>query len=105
MYSESLIKHYAYVLRISFSGGESGNAIAIESVERHSDLALETLKHLEQCMRSGEISIEEADAEQLLDFIETTYRLCVHQEGAPYHRRNLEEWMWKLAADKEAKAS
>lgn len=106
MYTKEFIHDYSEVLKFSFfRNGESGMEVAIESTERHSDLAVESMKYLEKEIQSGEVSIEEPHAEQLLDFVETVYKLCIHQEGAQYHRRDLEELMLRLAADKEAKAS
>ncbi len=100
------IEEYAQFLKARFIiTGESGRDVAIKAVERHPDLALGVIQYLDDRMRSGEISIDEPQTEQLLDFIETVYFLCLHEEGAFYHRRDLEEWMHKLAADKEAKAS
>jgi len=100
------IEDYAEFLKARFIiTGVSGTDVGIEAVERHPDLALGVIQYLDDRMRGGEISIEEAHAEQLLDFIEAVYFLCLHEEGAFYHRRSLEEWMRKLAADKLAQAS
>lgn len=106
MYSEELVKYYAEeVLRKSFIVGESGIDIAIEEADRNSDLALSVKGYLEQRMRTGEISIEEPNFEQFLNFVETVYRRCVHEGLAPSYRRNLEVLVYEMAADKEAKAS
>jgi len=105
LYTKEYIRDYSELLKFSFLHGESGIDIAIESTERHSGLAVKALQHLEKEMRSGEISIKEPHTQQLLDFVEAVYCLCLHEEGAPYHRQDLESWMRQLAADKETKAS
>lgn len=100
------IEEYAQFLKARFIiTGIDGVDVAIEAVERHRDLAMAVIQYLDDRMRSGEISIEEPHAEQLLDFIEAVYFLCLHEEGASYHRRDLEEMMRRVVADKEAKAS
>lgn len=100
------IEEYAQFLKARFNiTGDSGTKIGIEGFERDSDLALGVLQYFDERMRSGEISIDEPHAKQLLDFIEAVYRLSWNEEGAFFHRRGLEEWMRKLAADKEAKTS
>lgn len=105
LYTKEFIQAYANLLKISFLHGESGKSVAIESVGRHSDLALEAMKNLEQELLSEKIAIEEPHVEPILDFVETVYNLCIHQEGGKYHRRDLEEKMYRLVADKEAKVS
>lgn len=100
------IEEYAQFLKARFIiTGVSGTDVGIEAVERHPDLALGVIQYLDDRLRSGEISIKEPQADQLLDFIEAVYFLCLHEEGAFYHRRGLENWMHKLAADNVAKAS
>lgn len=100
------IEEYAQFLKARFIiTGVSGTDVAIEAIERHPDLAQATLQYFDEHMRSGEILIEEPHAEQLLDFIEAVYYVCLHEEGAFYHRRGLEERMRQLAANKAAKAS
>lgn len=105
MYTKEYIRDYSELLKFSFLHGESGIDIAIKSTERHSQLAVKAMQYLEKEMRSGEISIGEPHAQQLLDFVEAVYFLCLHEEGAPYHRRDLENWMQQLAADNDLRAS
>lgn len=82
-----------------------GVEVAQELIERDVSLSRGVIAYLDERMRSGEISIDEPYANQLLDFIEAVYTDMHTEEGGYYHRRGLEEWMRKLAADKEAKAS
>jgi hypothetical protein len=100
------IEDYAKFLKARFIiTGANGVDVGTEAVERHPDLALGVIQYFDDRLRGGEISVEEPHTKQLLDFIETVYFLRLHKEGAFYHRRDLEEWISKLAADKEAKAS
>lgn len=82
-----------------------GAEVAQELIERDSALSRGVLAYLDERMRNGEISINEPYANQLLDFVEAVYKDLHTEEGAYFHRRNLEVRMHELAADKEAKAS
>jgi hypothetical protein len=100
----------ADTLRRLFTLGANGSDEAIKAFEKDRYLALSALGIYDYDMRHGDITFETPEVNQLLDYIETTYDLCFSPEaqipdGAYYHRRGLESWMQKLAADKEAKAS
>lgn len=87
--------------------GTDGNEKARQSFRENRWLAMFALGRFDAKIRTGEISPEEYDCTSFLDFIETTYDLCFSPEaqvpdGAYYHRRGLEQWMHKLAADKKA---
>lgn len=89
--------------------GADGTELAHQSFQESRWLAMFALGRFDARIRSGDISPEEYDCTSFLDFIETAYDLCFSPEaqlphGAYYHRRGLEAWMHKLAADKEAKA-
>lgn len=90
--------------------GADGNDKARQSFRENRWLAMFALGRFDARIRSGDISPGEYDCKSFLDFIETTYDLCFSPEaqvpdGAYYHRRGLEQWMQKLAADKLPQAS
>jgi hypothetical protein len=101
---------HAEKLAKSLKKGADGNEKAMQSFRESRWLAMFALGRFDARIRSGDISPGEYDCTSFLDFIETAYDLCFGPgaqvpNGAYYHRRGLEQWMHKLAADKEAKAS
>lgn len=102
-------KRNAETLRQIFALGASGVDEANKAFENDRYLALSALGWFDDAVRCGEISFETPEVNQMLDYIEVTFDLCFPDaaklNGGFYHRRGLETWMHRLAADKNQKDS
>ena len=96
-------KNNADELRHVFALGASGVEEANKAFEKDRYLALSALGIFDYEMRHGEINLETPEVNQMLDYVERTFDLCFPEaatlNGGFYHRRGLETWMHRLAAN------
>lgn len=97
-------KNHADRLRQVFALGATGVDEANKAFEKDRYLALSALGIFDYEMRHGEISLETPEVNQMLDYVERTFDLCFPEaamlDGGFYHRRGLESWMHRQAANK-----
>lgn len=97
-------KNNADRLRHVFALGASGVDEANKAFEKNRYLALSALGIFDYGMRHGEIGLETPEVNKMLDYVERTFDLCFPEaamlNGGFYHRRGLENWMHRQAANK-----